>query len=182
MGWSSVRIRLTLWNGAIVAVLMIAFGHVLCLRVQQELSGSIDAGLAAAADPLRVAPPFFPPPISDPEGRTPTGGPVPAPAPGFVFGAVSGKRPPGVPAGAGLAPGPGTPPGGSVGVTFGAMPDEPGPPPFGGIMVTGTGGLADDDLTPLPRFFALTGGPTGGPVSDAGPAGPPEAWDPAART
>ena len=43
MKWSSVRIRLTLWNGAIVAVLMGAFGLVLCLRVQAELRNALHA-------------------------------------------------------------------------------------------------------------------------------------------
>jgi hypothetical protein len=123
MRWSSVRSRLTLWNGAIVAVLMIAFGLVLCLRVQAELGRSIDAGLAAAVRPLRTAPPYFPPPILGPG----------------VFGTVAGA---------------------------------PGQPTRGGMF--GTAVLASDGLTPLPRFFAVTGGPL--PTGD--PAGMAAAWDP----
>jgi signal transduction histidine kinase len=202
MRWSSIRIRLTLWNGAIVAVLMIAFDLVLCFRVQAELGRSIDAGLAEAVWPLRVAPPLFPPPVPGPgvfgmivgePGRADrsTFARGPAPVAGAARRAPTARRAQArQPKGAAPPPPASQPPHGAQSVTSpalaitGMMAGESGQPPHGGIF--GTAALAEDGLTPLPRFFMVTGGPLpdGGP-GDAGadrsarlPAGNSAAWDP----
>src|SRR5947207_1112017 len=47
--WNSVRVRLTLWNGAVLAVLLAASAVVLCYRVQADLARSIDDELARDA-------------------------------------------------------------------------------------------------------------------------------------
>ena len=170
-----MRIRLTLWNGVIVAVLMIACGLVLCLRVQDELSRSIDARLAAMADPMRVPPPFFPPPPPGKGGLRATG---PLPGPGLGFGIVSEKGLPGVPAGVKFTAGPVTAFGGSPPVAaFGAVRGSSEASEQGGVLFDHTA-LAEDGLTPLPRFFALTEGAE----SIGLPDGKPWAWDPVART
>jgi hypothetical protein len=47
--WNSVRMRLTLWNAAVLAVLLAASAVVLCYRIQADLAHSIDDDLARDA-------------------------------------------------------------------------------------------------------------------------------------
>lgn len=49
MGWNSVRVRLTLWNVAVVALILAGFGATLAYGVQAELNRSADRDLAARA-------------------------------------------------------------------------------------------------------------------------------------
>ncbi len=51
--WNSVRVRLTLWNAGVLALLLAASGTALCYRVQTDLMRSVDRDLARGAD--RVA-------------------------------------------------------------------------------------------------------------------------------
>src|SRR5690242_18084595 len=47
--WNSVRVRLTLWNAAVLALLLGASAVALCYRVQVDLAASIDSDLARDA-------------------------------------------------------------------------------------------------------------------------------------
>src|SRR3954454_2533656 len=51
--WKSVRVRLTLWNAVVLALLLAVSGTALCYRVQAALMHSVDRDLAGGAD--RVA-------------------------------------------------------------------------------------------------------------------------------
>lgn len=49
MGWNSVRVRLTLWNVLVLALVLGGFGTALCYTVQANQSVAIDRSLAARA-------------------------------------------------------------------------------------------------------------------------------------
>jgi two-component system OmpR family sensor kinase len=48
--WNSVRVRLTLWNAVVLALLLAGSGTALCYRVQADLMRSVDRDLAQGAD------------------------------------------------------------------------------------------------------------------------------------
>ena len=49
--WTSVRVRLTLWNAALLALLLVGSSAALCFRVQAALRRSVDEDLAIKAQP-----------------------------------------------------------------------------------------------------------------------------------
>jgi hypothetical protein len=83
IGWSSVRVRLTLWNVVVLALILAGSGVALCYYVRADLAASVDAQLARsgqefAARTLRFERNFprFSPDRPEAEGR-----PVPPPGP-----------------------------------------------------------------------------------------------------
>ena len=49
MNLSSVRVRLTLWNVTVLALVLVCFGVALCYSVQASLESTVDRDLAARA-------------------------------------------------------------------------------------------------------------------------------------
>jgi HAMP domain-containing protein len=55
--WNSVRVRLTLWNGALLVLLLAGSGLALCYRVHADLRHAVDQELAQDAERLAAHPP-----------------------------------------------------------------------------------------------------------------------------
>jgi signal transduction histidine kinase len=80
--WNSVRVRLTLWNVAVLALVLGGFGMTLCYHVQAEIQASVDRQLRSiprfipgSSSPFRGGGPGFGPEGPGPGGRRRSFGP-----------------------------------------------------------------------------------------------------------
>lgn len=94
--WGSVRMRMTLWNVAVLALILGAMGGVVRYRVQADLLAMVDRTLTERAhserDRARQAPIILPEEAEPPSQSRPGAGAPGAPAPG-VEGSVLGSSP-----------------------------------------------------------------------------------------
>jgi len=164
MRWNSFRVRLTLWNIAILALVLSGFGLGFCYSNQNRMSRSIDQDLAEQAQraeqfvrrhrPRRHEPRDRPGPRGSERGSLHRDGPPRGPAP-----SDERRGPPD------RGPGPSPPPG------------PPGTHPPGPPLATGQPGWPRDPDAErrasfqIPRLFDREGNPFGGPHPD-------RPWDP----
>jgi heavy metal sensor kinase len=118
----TVRARLTLWNVAVLALVLLILGGVLRVTVERNLIASVDRDITERArwhqsfwshappedGPGLLVWPRFPGPGT---GRGPGPGPFRGPGPGQPWGPGPGPRGPGPPGGPGRRPPPGEEPG-----------------------------------------------------------------------
>ncbi|MCA1594888.1 MAG: hypothetical protein LC772_00450 [Chloroflexi bacterium] len=153
MKWGSIRVRLSVWNAAVLALLLGAFGVVLCLTTQDRIQGALDNEMLIRARRSAAAPP--PPPWPGPRHGG-DGGP---------FHGMRGPSPPdgmGSPPAAG-GPGPDAPDHGGPdhgGPDHGG-PDHGGPHDGGPAGEDGRDGMPDQfgpGQGPAPRWIGISSG------------------------